>query len=68
MIAEVQAALAKSPGKGEVVVYAGTSEGFFDDESRAYYAGAAMQAWDKLLDFLVVNMKIEVSKRHTQID
>ncbi len=66
MIQDLRAALVKSPRKGEVVVYGGTSQGFFNDEIPAYNAEAAARAWDKLLDFLVDKMKIDVSKRHTQ--
>src|SRR5579859_4878316 len=68
MIEQLRSALAKSAHKGEVVVLAGTTEGFFNDESQAYNEQAATQAWEKLLDFLVVKMKLDVSKRHTQLD
>ncbi len=59
VIEQVRKALAKSPGKGEVVVYPDASSGFFDDEMPTYQAEAAADAWGKLLDFLCDHMDID---------
>jgi carboxymethylenebutenolidase len=45
-------ALAKSPGKGEVIVYPGATTGFFNEELPTYNPQAAAGAWQKMLQFL----------------
>jgi len=65
MIKRVRAALLKSPGKGQVVIYPGVTDGFSNDEGPRYNAEAAADAWGKLLDFLVERMEIDQSAQHT---
>ncbi len=51
-IDRVRAALAQSPGKGEVIVYTGARTGFFNEDGPNYNPQAAADAWPKMLDFL----------------
>ncbi len=52
MIERVRDLLARSPGKGQMIVYPGASTGFFNDELPTYHPQAAADAWQKMLDFL----------------
>jgi carboxymethylenebutenolidase len=52
MAEKVRDALAKSPGRGQVIVYPGATTGFFNEELATYDPEAAADAWHKMLDFL----------------
>lgn len=52
MLDRVEAALTKSPGKGQVVVYPNTESGFFNNLLPAYNSEHAADALDKLIVFL----------------
>jgi carboxymethylenebutenolidase len=50
--------LDKAPGEGKVVVYPGTSSGFFNETNPAYNEQAASDAWFKMIDFLTDHMDV----------
>jgi carboxymethylenebutenolidase len=58
MIERVRTALAKSPGKGEIVIYPGTHTGFFNEELPTYQPQAATAAWNKMSDFLSERLQV----------
>lgn len=66
MIAQVRAALAKTPVKCEIVVYADATTGFFNEDLPTYQPQAATAAWSKTLDFLVEHVQIQSEPRSGQ--
>lgn len=64
-IERARQALALSPGKGDIIVYADASSGFFNDEMPSYRPEDAADAWGKLLDFLCDHMDID-QRRNTR--
>jgi carboxymethylenebutenolidase len=63
MIERLRAALAQSPGKGQVIVYPGATTGFFNDDLPTYNAQAAADAWAKMLDFLHQHLEVDISSK-----
>ncbi len=55
-------ALAKSPGKGRMIVYPGASSGFFNEERPTYNPEAAADAWAKMLEFLDKHLDATVGR------
>jgi carboxymethylenebutenolidase len=62
-VKRMREALAKSPGRGEVIVYPGATTGFFNEELPTYNPQAAVDAWEKTLEFLDTYLDITASKK-----
>ncbi|MEP7286992.1 MAG: dienelactone hydrolase family protein [Chloroflexota bacterium] len=59
MIHRVRVALAKASAKNKVIVYPGTTTGFFNEDLPTYRIQAASDAWFRTLDFLCVHLDIQ---------
>ncbi len=50
-------ALAKSPGKGQVIVYPGVATGFCNEDEPTFQAPSAAEAWHAVHDFLSAHLR-----------